>query len=276
MRNYLEFLVSVHKCEIKCVEIRSFCRPFQRILHFYRSRKLSVIANSAFGGLNLVSACIAKAHFHLASLGFRCSYHYAEFTVAIVIDKIGSYENIVYMFLGTSVEIYFASYTCQTPEVLVFEIRAIAPAHNLHCHEIFLAGNEIFRYIEFGSSLAVFAISHEFAVYPYFEIGSCATYVKIYVAAFPGCGNFKLTTVRAGVVVLFFHEWRVVLKLCCPGVAGILVCGIAISVNFKKSGHFKIHPFGIVISGLLEIERAFVVVFHEIEFPLSFRTQIKV
>ena len=174
------------------------------------------------------------------------------------------------MFFGACVEIYFACDTCEAPEVLVFNVWAVAPAHNLHCHEVFLARYEVFGNVELRSYFAVFAVAYEFAVNPDFEVWSGASHVEIDVFAFPCFWNFELAAVWAGVVVFLFNEGRVRFELCSPCVTHVLVCGVAISVYFEYCRHIEFYPFRIVVSYFVEINGAFVVVFHEIEFPFAF------
>ena len=50
------------------------------------------------------------------------------------------------------IEIHLAGDTREAPEVLILEIRAVAPAHDLHGDKV-LAWLQIFREIELGSDL---------------------------------------------------------------------------------------------------------------------------
>ena len=60
--------------------------------------------------------------------------------------------NILDMGLGGSIEISLAGDTCEAPEVLVLEIRAIAPTHNLHGNQV-LTRLQVLGNVKLGSYL---------------------------------------------------------------------------------------------------------------------------
>ena len=62
---------------------------------------------------------------------------------------------ILNMCLRGSIEVHLTGNTRKAPEVLILEIRAIAPAHDLHGDEV-LAWLQIFGDIELRSHLRVF------------------------------------------------------------------------------------------------------------------------
>ena len=98
--------------------------------------------------------------------------------------------------------------------------------------------------------------------------------MHINLFALPICGNFHHLTVRTRVVVLLLNVGRVLLKLSCPGVANILVNGVAISVELEKSRHGEVLPKGIVEIRSVEILWTVVMMRHELEFPHTFQGKV--
>ena len=67
------------------------------------------------------------------------------------------------------VEVAVASNTRKAPEVLVLEVRTVAPAERLKRNQVF-AWFKVRSKVEFGFEFAVLAISHKFAVHPKVDI----------------------------------------------------------------------------------------------------------
>ena len=70
------------------------------------------------------------------------------------------------MRLRSGVEIHLTGNTREAPEVLILQIRAVAPAHNLHGNQVF-ARLQVFRDVKLGSHLRILRVAHVFAVHPY-------------------------------------------------------------------------------------------------------------
>ena len=177
------------------------------------------------------------------------------------------------MNLRTSVEINFASDTCEAPEVLIFEVRTITPTHHLHCYQV-LARLQILRDIKLCSHLAVFAVSYVFAINPKSEVACGRTYVEVYILALPILRKFECAAIRACVVIDFADIRRLRVKLCFPRISYILVRGITIAIKLKQARHREILPIRIVVVGSEEVCRPLVVVLYEIKLPHAFHRKV--
>ena len=178
------------------------------------------------------------------------------------------------MALGTGVEIHLAGNACETPEVLVFEIGAVAPAHHLHGDEVGAPGGDVRGEVKLGCHFGVFAVAHKAAVHPHAEVGCGRTHVQVDLFSLPVGRYFNGTAVGAGVVVLLLNDRRVGRELGSPGVADVLIDGIAVAVQLEESGHGEEFPVRIVEVGLEEDFGGIVVVVGEVEFPLAFEREV--
>ena len=175
------------------------------------------------------------------------------------------------MGLRTCIEIHFTGDSRKTPEVLVFKVRTVAPTHHLHGNQVLLARREILRQVEFRRHLAVFAVSHEFAVHPYHQVGRSRTHVQVNPLTFPIGRHGHHLTVRPRIIVTLFHERRFGSELCSPWITIVAVNGISVTIQLQDAGHGKVRPLRIVVLQGIEVARSFVVVLGEIEFPLAFQ-----
>ena len=73
------------------------------------------------------------------------------------------------MDLRGGIEIDLTGDTCKAPEVLILEVRAIAPAHDLHGDEV-TAWLQVFRDIELGCDLGVLRVAYVLAIDPDEEV----------------------------------------------------------------------------------------------------------
>ena len=64
-----------------------------------------------------------------------------------------------------------------------------------------------------------------------------------HVLSCPIIRQCELTTIGAGVVVLFADIRRFALESGGPGIADVTVDLIAIAIDFKQSRHWEVHPF---------------------------------
>ena len=141
----------------------------------------------------------------------------------------------------TSIEIHLTGDTREAPEVLVLEIRPIAPSHHLHGNKV-LSRLEIFRDIELGSHLAVLAVSHVLAVHPESQVTGGRTHVEIHILTLPVLRKLERTAIRTRIVVELADVRRVRVKLSCPGISDVLIGSITISVQLKQTRHREILP----------------------------------
>ena len=84
-----------------------------------------------------------------------------ERAVFVVVRQSGSQTDILDVFDGTGIEIALARYSCETEEVLVLKVAAIAPTHDLESDEVLLSRLYEASQVELTSQFAVFAITYE-------------------------------------------------------------------------------------------------------------------
>ena len=84
--------------------------------------------------------------------GTLSSEFYIDREQALAFLVVLSDGNILDMGLGGSIEIRLAGDTCKAPEVLVLQIGAVAPTHNLHGNQV-LAGLQVLGDVKLGSYL---------------------------------------------------------------------------------------------------------------------------
>ena len=177
------------------------------------------------------------------------------------------------MSLGAGIEIHLAGNTRKAPEVLVFKIGTVAPAHDLHSNEV-LSLLQVLRNVELSSHLRVLGVAYVLAVDPHCEVAGGRAYVEVNLLPVPVGRQFEGTTVGARVVVCLTNEGRVGLEGRPPGVADILVDTVAIAINFKESRHREINPFRVVVFQGKEVLRSLLVVFYKVEAPKSLHRKV--
>ena len=180
------------------------------------------------------------------------------------------------MRLGASIQIHLASYTCEAPEVLVFAIRTITPAHHLHTDEVLLAGLQVFGDVKFGSVLGVFAITNLLAIDPEGEIAGGRTNVHHYVLSFPVGRYLYYLAVRTSIIVLLLDVGRIGRELSSPSITDILVNNVAITIQFEQAGYGEFYPTAIIVINGEEILWSLVVVLDKVEVPHALQRHISV
>ena len=210
--------------DVEVIQIRRFCRPrFHRCqIHFLAA----VIGQQLLNGRSLRSIHIDTKH-----------------TLAINIILIDG--DVLDMNFRTGVEIHLAGNTRKAPEVLVFEPRAVAPAHYLHGNEV-CALLQILGDVELGSYLRVLRVAHVLAVDPDAEVARGRAYMEIDLLTVPVGGKLERAAVRACVVVGFADVGWIVVERRTPGIAGILVGLVAIALNLEESGYGEVNPLRVV------------------------------
>ncbi len=215
------------------------------------------------------SDLVFQFQFHLVAIGIFGRDLHIQGAVLIIIDQIGCNKHIADTRLRCCIQIDLTCDSSKTPEVLIFQIAAVAPTHHLHGKKIFFAGYQIFCQIEHRFHLTVFTITHEFAIYPQHQVRCCRTYMEIDILSFPIGRDFKFLAVKSCIVVLFLYVWRIRFKLCSPCVTDILINAVTVPFNFKKSRNRKFHPFRVIIICGKEVGRSLVMILHPIELPVS-------
>ena len=156
--------------------------------------------------------------------------------------------------------------TRQAPEILVLQIRAVAPPHQLHCNEI-LSGPHKRRNIEFRRHLAVLAVSDKPAVDPNLQIRCGRTHMQIDSVSLPAGGKHKRAAVGSDIVVYRRHMRRIGLKLAVPCIFFPTIHGHTESIQFPQSGHAEFRPFRIVEIHPVEIRRPLIQMLDKFKFP---------
>ena len=136
------------------------------------------------GRAHLASVGIAEHHRELGSLGVDHRYVEVEPAVAHAVHEVLGEVDVGDARLGPRVEVYLAGNAGETPKVLVFKIRAVAPAHHLHGDEV-APRLQVFCDVELGSHLAVFAVTDIASVDPQREVARGRAHMEEYIAAPP-------------------------------------------------------------------------------------------
>jgi len=173
--------------------------------------------------------------------GGSCDVH-LQFAVPVVVDEVLMDEDVLDVCFGACIEIDLASDACEAPEVLILEIGAVAPTHDAHSDEVFLAGNEVFGQVELSLHLGVLAIAYVLAIDPHLEVGGGRTDVEVDVLSLPSGWDGDELAVRTRVVVALLDIGWVGVELRVPGIADVLVDLVAIAFELKESGHGEVHP----------------------------------
>ena len=177
------------------------------------------------------------------------------------------------MHLRTGIEIHLASNTRQAPEVLVLEIRAVAPAHDLHGDEVFTL-LQILSDVELGSHLRVLAISHITTIDPKLEVARSRTDMEEHLLTTPAVGQEELATITARIVIGLANKWWIIVERRTPGISYILVDGIAMTIQLKQSWNGEILPTGIVVVEGPEASGSILMVLDEMEAPHALHREI--
>ena len=177
------------------------------------------------------------------------------------------------MCLRTCVDIAFTGNTAKTPEVLVFQVAAVTPAHNLHSDEVLLTWFDVLGDVELGGYLAVLAVAHILAVDIHGEVTGSRSDMDEDVIAIPVCWDSKRTAVGAHMVVAFLDERRIGMELVGPHITCVLVDRNAVSVHFPVTGDRHGAPTGVVVIHCEEIGWTVLSVFYPVELPGAFYRQ---
>ena len=177
------------------------------------------------------------------------------------------------MNLWTGIEINLAGNTCKAPEVLIFEIRAVAPAHDLHGNEV-LAFLQVFGNIELSSNLGILAVAHITSIHPNLQIAGGRTDMEQHLLTLPIIGQRELTTIAARVVLRLANVGRIAVERGAPSITDVLVDRVAMTVELEKSRNREIFPLGIIEVRTEKRCRSILMVLHKMKTPHAFHRQI--
>ena len=173
------------------------------------------------------------------------------------------------MILRARIEVAVARHAAETPEILTLEVGPVAPAEDLECNQILLAGYHELGKVELAFELAVLAVADKFAVDPQVDIRGHGAEMGDDLASLPRSRNLDLAPVRAYVIVLYGNNGRIVLILVTPSVVDVDIQRVAIAVQFPDTGDGHCAPGLVVEVRLPEIRRPAVCVRHPVELPES-------
>ena len=211
---------------------------------------------------DLIAGGIVESRLHLS----LTSHLHVDIEQAVAVLTVLTYEEVLDVHLRTGIEIHLTGDAGKAPEVLIFEIGAVAPAHDLHGDEV-LAFLQVFRDVKLCSHLRVLRVAHVFAVHPEREVARGRTNVEEHLLTVPVSRQFEGTAVGTGVVVRLADIRGIALEGRSPGIANVLVDLVAIAIQFEEARHGEVHPLRIVILQRIEAFRGILMVFHKIELP---------
>ena len=162
--------VAIYELDVEVVEIGSLCSPLDGIGHGQYGLGFALIVNGSSSVLHHLTRSILQSVAEALACSVVGGGRNLQCTILIVLVQVGEDEEVVHAHLGTGIHIHFTSDTGKAPEVLVFEVRAIAPTHHLHGYEVLFAGYEVGGDVKLGCHLSIFAIAHIFAVDPHHEV----------------------------------------------------------------------------------------------------------
>ena len=263
--NHLRYSLLTTDCDIHLIEIRCLGCPSLHLWHLDGSLRTR-------GRSHLLAILVAQGNGDVG-IATRQRNLVIQHTILIVVLQSCIESNIGNMCLRTGIEIHLTGDSRQTPEVLVLEVRTIAPSHHLHGNQV-LARFEILGDIKLGSYLAILAISHIFAIHPKRKVASGRTYVEIHILTLPILRKIKSAAIRTRIVIDLTDIWRIRVKLSSPGVPDVLIGWVAIAIQFKQSRYREVLPVAIIEIRLEEVQRSLVVILHKVKLPRSLHGEI--
>ncbi len=220
----LQHLVALLQSDEQVIERRHFCRPRLHICHAH-----------------LLAVGIGQTLLYRGSLGSL--YVHVELTLAVEI--VLSDGDIFNVHLRTGIEIHLAGNTCEAPEVLILQIRTVAPAHHLHGNQVLPFLQELGD-VEFSCYLRVLRVANELAVDPYLQVAGGRAYMEVNVLSVPVGRQIELTTIRTSIVIGLVDIRWLAIEGGAPSVAHVLIDLVAVALNFEKSRYREIYPFRVI------------------------------
>ncbi len=147
---------------------------------------------------------------------------------------------------GAGVEAYaVATDAGKAPEVLVFEIGAVAPAADFHGDGID-AGTQQAGDVEISLELGVFGVSDVLAVDPHAHTRRCRADVEGHAAAAgqKRCRHVDRGHILADTVAVDRHVGRIIFPQATPGVAGVDIQRVAVALELPQPGYLYGTPRG--------------------------------
>ena len=273
LRDALEELAAivVEGC-IEGVKVRCLSRPLERIDKGGVDLCPTVVVDDNgchLGRCNVLAIGSDELKSYLLATSLRCVNLDVELAVLVVVHEVGSNEEVVDVRLRTCVKVRLACDTAETPEVLVLEIRTVAPTHDLHGDEVLLAKKQIRGDVELSCHLGVLAIAYIDSVNPNGDVASGRTDVHDNLLVGPLSRNLEGTTIGTYVVVDVLHERRIGFPVVAPCITGVDIDRVAKSIEFPHARHRHLAPTGVVEVSGIELVGAFIGVLGPMEFPVA-------
>ena len=250
LRNHLYHLSALLHCGDKGEQIRCLGGPWLHVLdvesHVAVALPLEFHAVLAHG--DAVSVQQVEVY-RGTSLHVQV---YRQHSVLVVVRQVGRQLDVAHLHLFVAgIKITVARHAAQSPEVLVFAVRAVAPTEGLEGNQV-VAFLHIGRDVKLGGHLRILSIAHIHAVDIQVDVGRHAAKVGNNLLAVPAVGYVDDAAVAAHMVVFQRHLRRIVLEMSAPGEADVHVYRVAITVEFPYSRHADGLPCRVVIAGFEE------------------------
>ena len=260
LANHLKHLVTLAGRDVQRIEVGRLGRPGLGTIELDR---LADALCYQFSGR------VVEVHRNLGVT--RCLHVDIQRSLLAVIVLLD--DDILDMYLRTGIQVHFAGNTRQAPEVLVLQVRAVTPAHHLHGDKV-LPFLHIFRDVKLSGNLRVLAIAHILAVHPHLQVARGRTHVEQHLLALPTVGQRECTAVRARIVLRLADVWRIGFEGRTPGIAEVLVDGVAVSVQLKQSWYWEVLPLRVVIVQRPESLGGVLMILDKTEAPHTLHRQV--
>ena len=263
----LQHALAVEQLDGELIEIRRLGTPLVRVVDIETSADKRTGSLDGIG--HFLAVGIKQVHFHACPpvVGYRNVY--LEGAVAVVLVQVGRQLYVFDVTDRTCVQIAVARNAREAEEILVLQIGSVAPAENLESDQVALPRQDVGREVELAAELAVFAVSHEFAVDPQIDAGCHGTEVDDDLFPFPVGRYLEGLAVAAHVIVFQRHHGRLALETAQPGIADVHIYRIAVSVQFPETRQGHPAPACLHVFGIPEAHGALVGAAHPAEAPVS-------
>ena len=154
--------------------------------------------------------------------------------------------DILQALLFPRIEVHAARDATETPEVLVLQVGAVAPAEDFHGDDV-LAGTDVFGDIEPRLQLAVLAVANHFAVHPHAYVRGGTADAQVHRLPLPRGVQVKYAAVLPHVIPLFRDQGRRVGRQAPPGITDIHVHRVPEAVELPHTGNGHLSPGGVVV-----------------------------
>ena len=167
----------------------------------------------------------------------------------------GHNMHILNAFQLSCIEFHPTGDTRQAPEILVFEVGSVAPAHHLQFQRI-LALTNVFGEIETRFQFAVFAVADGLPVHTNLHVGRYAADAQADLLAHPVLIELEGAAIHASVIVFLGYERRIVLKMALPGVSHVDINRLTIALKFPHARHADRTPVAVFVAEIpLPVQR---------------------